>query len=131
MEEDYTLANDQPYYRTVISSQYLDKEYFAPIDGPPREIEIFCSRSGAWEKLRNEVVKKNPWCKVCGKNKNLQLHHVRPFHLYPEFELTEENLRVLCQPCHLVWGHLGDWKSFNLDLDKDVERIAKRPYDRI
>lgn len=131
MDEEVTLAPDVVYTKFVKTTLYLHPDAFCKIEGPEREIEIVCSRSGAWEKLRNEVVKKNPWCKVCGKNKNLQLHHVRPFHLYPEFELTEDNLRVLCQSCHLSWGHLGDWKSFNLELDRDIERIAKRPYDRI
>ncbi len=131
MQEEYSLAPDQAYYVTVISTQYLSKDSFAIEEGAPREIEVFCSRSGAWEKLRNDIVKKHPWCMICGKNKSLQLHHIRPFHLYPELELTEDNLRVLCQSCHLVWGHLGDWKSFNLDLDKDIVKINNRPYTRI
>lgn len=129
--EEYTIEPDIVYTKQVLTTLKLDDNSFCVKEVPPYTIDIVCSRSSAWEKLRNDIVKKHPWCMICGKNKSLQLHHIRPFHLYPELELTEDNLRVLCQSCHLVWGHLGDWKSFNLDLDKDIVKINNRPYARI
>lgn len=88
----------------------------------PMEMEkpIFAARSGHWPTVRNQHLEKNPTCAVCGGEDNLQVHHIKPYHLHPELELDPNNLLTLCEPssilhinCHLVWGHLGNWKSFN------------------
>ena len=49
--------------------------------------ELFGSRSYEWSKIRNEFLKENPTCAACGRNKKLEIHHIKPFHLNPELEL--------------------------------------------
>jgi hypothetical protein len=129
--DNYTLAPDIVYTKQLLVTQTLAKDSFCVVPCAPYLREVICSRSSLWEGMRNRTVATTPYCVICGKNKNLQVHHIRPFHLWPELELTPENLVVLCQACHLTWGHLGDWKSFNLDVEKDIERIRNRPYQRI
>lgn len=72
------------------------------------------TRSPKWSKRRKAHLKKFPNCANCGKKGN-QVHHIKPFHLYPELELDPENLLTLCSNprCHLDKGHLGYWKSYN------------------
>lgn len=78
------------------------------------------TRSWKWPKVRKVHLKKCPDCANCGK-KGDQVHHIKPFHLYPELELIPTNLLTLCSNprCHLDKGHLGYWKSYNKDVIED------------
>lgn len=88
-------------------------------------------RSPRWTKVRNEVIEERGFCACCKSKKNLNVHHKKPFHLFPELELEKNNLIVLCATCHLFLGHLKNFKSWNPDVDKDVEmfrlKIERRP----
>jgi hypothetical protein len=67
----------------------------------------------------------------------LDVHHIRPFHLHPDLELEPSNLITLCEAdkggvnCHLFIGHLGNFKSFNVDVKADAsywrEKFQTRP----
>jgi 5-methylcytosine-specific restriction protein A len=74
-------------------------------------------RSPRWDDVRKIHLKSFPTCAACGSETNLQVHHIKPFHLYPELELDEENLITLCETkthrCHFKIGHLGSWKKEN------------------
>ena len=59
----------------------------------------------------------------------LEVHHVRPFHLFPNLELDPANLLTLCETggnCHIMIGHLKNWKSYNLDVRKDAEVLLQK-----
>jgi 5-methylcytosine-specific restriction protein A len=89
-------------------------------------------RSGKWNTVRKHFLEKNPECAACGSKKNLNVHHVEPFHLKPELELEESNLITLCESdcggviCHLFFGHLGDYKEVNPDVRTDVDIWRKK-----
>jgi 5-methylcytosine-specific restriction endonuclease McrA len=74
-------------------------------------------RSSRWSEVRALHIQKHPACAYCGGTKDLEAHHVRPFHLWPELELDPRNLITLCEAighqCHLRIGHLGNWSRFN------------------
>lgn len=101
------------------------------------KIPLGAKRSGKWPTIRKAHLKKNPTCAVCNGNKKLEVHHIRPFHTHPELELQPSNLITLCENmkdganCHLLIGHLGSFKSVNLDVIKDAKtwnkKIANRP----
>jgi hypothetical protein len=94
-------------------------------------------RSGHWPTVRKEHLEKNPTCAVCGGKEHLEVHHIRPFHLHPDLELNPDNFITLCESkkngvnCHLLFGHLGSFKSFNADVNKDstewIQKILNRP----
>ena len=94
-------------------------------------------RSNKWAKVRKDFLSKNKTCAVCGGKAKLEVHHIRPFHLHPELELDENNLIVLCENkkdgvnCHLLFGHLGSFKSFNVGVRDDAKewntKINSRP----
>jgi 5-methylcytosine-specific restriction enzyme A len=99
---------------------------------------ILCAaeRSYEWSKVRNEFLKTHNICAVCGTSKDLQVHHIKPFHLRPELELDPDNLITLCTSkywgfnCHLIIGHGGNFKYENpwiLD-DIDVLSIISDPW---
>ena len=80
----------------------------------------YAVRSPKWSTVRKKHLENNSVCVVCGRNKKLEVHHVKPVHLFPELELDPSNLVTLCaDPCHLVFGHLMDFKSWNKDVIDD------------
>jgi 5-methylcytosine-specific restriction enzyme A len=103
-----------------------------PAPGGP--LPLF-SRSSRWAAARAAHLLREKDCQVCGAREFLQVHHVRPVHLFPEDELDPLNMLTLCQPahggCHLLFGHLRRWASYNVDVRIDAarmrDRIAHRP----
>jgi len=95
-------------------------------------------RSPKWTVVRNKHIKNNPECAACGGNDNLQVHHLKPFHMFPELELEPSNLITLCEEVikdddlkndnhHLMLGHNGDFKKNNKKVLRDINnyRLTK------
>jgi len=90
-------------------------------------------RSPKWDACRDAYLKKHPVCEACGSKKRLQVHHRKPFHLFPELELEESNLVTLCmsyRDCHLEIGHGFRWPSFNPRLEEHLVRLHQDPKSR-
>ncbi len=77
-------------------------------------------RHKGWNKLRKEYIKTHKECAACGGTKKLELHHIKPFHLYPKSEMDLNNLIVLCDKkgrhCHRIFGHFYNWKLYNISV---------------
>jgi hypothetical protein len=90
--------------------------------GKPR-----AKRSASWPKVRKAHLADNPVCRACGGDKNLEVHHIAPFHLHPELELDPHNLITLCERasrnCHFVFGHFFDWQKFNPNVRNEVTQF--------
>ena len=88
------------------------------------EIQILgLPRSSKWKKTRDEHLKKQPYCMICGSTKNLVPHHILPFHMDAAKELDPENLITLCEGnfnCHLFFGHLKNWTRYNPNIIEDA-----------
>jgi 5-methylcytosine-specific restriction protein A len=88
-------------------------------------------RSPHWPVTRDVFLRVNPACAVCGTKKKLEVHHVKPFHLFPHLELEQSNLIALCEPHHLLFGHLCHWGSYNAAVSDDAaawrRKIRERP----
>lgn len=76
-------------------------------------------RSKHWRRVRNEHLKRQPFCVVCQGTRNLEVHHLVPFHIAPDLELDPGNLLTLCEDkryglnCHLLIGHVGNYRRVN------------------
>lgn len=94
------------------------------------------TRSSQWPKVRSLHLKHQPYCQNCGKKKlvGMQVHHIVPFHIDPSKELSFTNLITLCDNprCHLDKGHLGNFKSWNVNVVEDcktwLNKYMNRPY---
>lgn len=87
-------------------------------------------RSPEWPAVAHAHLQREPGCAVCGhQGQGLQVHHIKPFHLYPELELDPNNLITLCElkgrTHHLLIGHLDDWESYNPQVRTDARRYHK------
>lgn len=93
-------------------------------------------RSSRWPATRKNHLKLYPNCALCGGNKIIEVHHKKMFNKNPELELEPSNLITLCESgkngivCHRAFGHLGDYKTENPDVELDVvmwrEKILNR-----
>lgn len=101
-----------------------------------RDYRIFGAlRSSHWSSVRTAHIKAHPLCEICGKDKGLNVHHIKPFHIRPELELDPTNLITLCESggmnCHITFGHLGNFHSFNENVVEDVRvwrtKVQGRP----
>lgn len=113
---------------------------FRPVDRPidlvagvPRHPD-WPKKSRAWMAAGHGV------CEVCG-SKATVVHHLWPFHFYPELEMEEWNWHAVCEGegrslnCHLTIGHSGTFRAFNPNFVVDAalmrQRIAERVTTRI
>lgn len=92
----------------------------------------FAYRSPKWPQLRKEHLNSQPTCVACGRKNKLEVHHIEPVHLNPDRELDPSNLLTLCDnPCHFVFGHLMNYKSWNPSVINDCatyfNKITQRP----
>ncbi|GHO61561.1 hypothetical protein KSC_004530 [Ktedonobacter sp. SOSP1-52] len=88
-------------------------------------------RSPEWARVAKEHRLREPACVACGyRGKDLQVHHIKPFHLHPHLELDPHNLITLCEvrgrDHHLLLGHLDAWSSYNEHIRDDVKRFYRK-----
>lgn len=98
----------------------------------PKKIR-FAVRSPKWPELRKQHITEHNTCAACGRNKKLEVHHIEPVHINPDRELDPSNLITLCDdPCHLIFGHLLNYKSWNKNVVQDsivyLDKVKKRPH---
>lgn len=90
-------------------------------------VEAFVNRSGAWARVRKQHLTKEPVCAACGRDGDLEVHHIEPFHSNPSKELDPGNLITLCgDPCHFVHGHLMNWSRCNPEVREDCARYRAK-----
>ena len=91
-----------------------------------------CTRSPKWPTARKHHLQSHPRCAVCNGTSKIEVHHIKPFHEYPELELEQTNLITLCESksfgviCHLLIGHLGSYKKINPNVVKDAKEWNKK-----
>lgn len=78
------------------------------------------SRSPKWPAVRAKFIKSHPVCEACGSKDELNVHHCKSFHEFPELELDPTNLITLCREHHFSVGHLGNWKKTNALVREDA-----------
>lgn len=88
-------------------------------------------RSPEWGRVHREHLEQHTTCAVCGSGKDLEVHHIKPFHLFPELELDPGNLVTLCTSKklgfndHLIVGHGGNYMFYNQWLMDDIREIKR------
>lgn len=94
-----------------------------------RDLKIKNKRSPKWRAIEKEFLAQHPVCEICGSNKNLNVHHKKPFHLFPELELDLNNLVTLCMDkneCHLLIGHGGSYKKYCPNIDEYIRKYKEK-----
>jgi 5-methylcytosine-specific restriction protein A len=97
----------------------------SPVPTPPGH-----DRSPHWPAVERAHLRAEPRCRACGHPGPNDVHHVVPYHVDPARELDPTNLVTLCRTCHLVFGHLHDWSSWNTNVIRDADRYRARVRSR-
>jgi hypothetical protein len=89
---------------------------------------LFRPRSSKWPALRKSFLESHPECAACGSKEDLEVHHVKSFHLNPDLELDPKNLITLCDKPgpdnhHMRVGHLNNWRLENPNVITDARKI--------
>lgn len=140
--------HESRYYRDVSipvkgksSSTYFDDDEdpaeLVGYDGPT-PIDGFVGanshpRSGRWNKVRDDYFADHPHCafRGCKCDGPFAVHHIKPYHLYPELELDPNNLITVCAGGphspnhHLYVAHDGNYSTYNPDA---VQQLADGVY---
>lgn len=67
--------------------------------------------SWEWKKARYEALKRfGAKCMLCGSTERVVVDHIKPRRFYPELELDQDNLQILCNECN-------QGKSFDDETD--------------
>jgi 5-methylcytosine-specific restriction protein A len=90
----------------------------------------YATRSPQWRTVRKDHLKEQPECQACGRDEDLEVHHIVPVHIAEELELDRGNLITLCSKCHLVFGHLYNYKSWNEYVVKDAASFLRKVNQR-
>jgi len=83
-------------------------------------------RSGDWPTARKLHLKENPKCEVCESKFKTEVHHIIPFSIAPDLETNPDNMMTLCENkkyginCHLLIGHLGNYRRTNPSCELDA-----------
>src|SRR5689334_1693050 len=85
-------------------------------------------RNWRWEKVSAEFLI-GKTCAACGTSDCLEVHHIHPFHDFPEKELDEKNFIAPCRKpghlCHFIFGHACNWKGYVKSVVEDAARHLK------
>jgi len=99
VDTDYTSPND-------VNTEYV---YNASVTN-----YVFTAKHDSkWRRVRDRYYATHKTCAMCGIARDIQVHHIKPWHLYPEERYSHKNLVSLCQPCHFRFGHGRNWKAYN------------------
>lgn len=97
-----------------------------PMSWRPRRILELRQRASQWRAIRDEHLLKEPACMACGRNANLEVHHVIPVSFDETKQLDPNNLITLCgSPCHIVFGHFMSYHCYNKDVRKMAAEYRK------
>jgi hypothetical protein len=85
-------------------------------------MDLMLARSHLWTERAKIHLTVQSSCLVCGTKENLNVHHKYPYSYIiglgrPDLELDERNLFTLCEPHHLIVGHLDWFESYNPKLE--------------
>ena len=94
-----------------------------------RDVGVSAKRSNKWPTVEKHFLEANPTCAVCGGTKRLNVHHIRPFHIFPELELDTSNLITMCmgeKECHLKISHGSNFKAYCPKIRQYAEEIKNK-----
>lgn len=116
------LAKTDPTLKKLINDQALKIAYKEKPKQPLTEVprykqglgkEFYLTRE--WRSVRYKVlVKYGRVCQCCGsKDGYLHVDHIKPRSLFPDLELDENNLQVLCEACNIGKSNQDqtDWRQ--------------------
>jgi 5-methylcytosine-specific restriction endonuclease McrA len=95
--------------------------------------------SAGWRNLTHKIrATRNNECELCksrGKvgldfGRGLICHHINPLRTFPQFAYDENNIKLLCLPCHDETHRLLDGDENSRFLADNVTRVKPKKRDK-
>ena len=81
-------------------------------------------KSSAYKQWKLEVRQRDEdACRVCGVQRNIHVHHIKPFKKYPDFATDIDNGITLCGNCHTLFRA----KEESTNLQTIIEAVKGHP----
>ena len=64
-------------------------------------------------------------CAYCSSTNDLEVHHVFPQHVFPEYAHDTNRMVVLCRRCHFTVGHKNNWINVFTNVMRVIEEGRK------
>lgn len=96
-----------------------------------RQFDDLFGRSSKWSEVRAEHLKREPRCRVCGSDRDMEVHHILPYGEDAGRELDPANLISCCHDCHFVVAHAGNWRTYRPDIVRLANTIRAAEVRRI
>jgi len=116
----------------VITILLLGAIFILPIKNSAKKLrrKFFFKTDDRWnddyKKWRQRVkAKRGEKCEICGAKNNLEVHHIKPWNMYPRDRYKVRNGMVLCKKHH-VELHATIGNKYQLPLHRDTIRNMKR-----
>ena len=80
--------------------------------------------SAEYQKWKQDVRQRDgDACRVCEVQRNIHVHHIKPFKKYPDFAADIDNGITLCGNCHTLFKN----KEESTNLQTIIEAVSGRP----
>lgn len=95
-------------------------------------------RGSRWLGIRTQVTKRTPYCVVCGQRHKLQVHHIVPYRLTADNDIS--NLVVLCKKHHteaelqfraIERTYVGSWSDLKCELASEFRIMQSTTRSRL
>lgn len=65
-------------------------------------------------------------CAWCGATNKIEVHHIWPQHVYPQYAHDTNRMICLCRRCHFYIGHHGiSWRSVFTNVMNVIRECKK------
>jgi hypothetical protein len=80
-------------------------------------------RTNEWIHIRSFLLDRFSCCMKCSRKSNLQIDHIKPISLYPEFGLSCDNIQILCKVCNVSKSNKTCDSYISDDQKKEIKEI--------
>jgi 5-methylcytosine-specific restriction enzyme A len=86
-------------------------------------------------KAKKAYIKSHMECALCGSQKGLEVHHIKPVHVDITMACDHDNMITLCdgllnKGCHWKWGHFENFSSGSNPNIREFAIITRVFYKR-
>ena len=76
-----------------------------------------------FNRIKDQLLKENDRCVVCGGRDNLEPHHIIPCHVHDPIFFDKDNIRIICRTCHDIYHQ--NFAPINAETFKEFKNNYK------
>lgn len=120
----YSVTEARSGHWPTVMHHFLRNEKWEGVTVTSPDVKDLHIAKGKWVDFNDGVDRS--CCRCCGSKENLNVHHIKPFHIDPSLECDPYNLCTLCRDHHFHIGHHDNWKNSNPNVCKDCDLMRSK-----